>query len=94
MLRLFRENKPVKIRSAAENTKYGVAARDVKELLKKGCKVLQVSPRPVLLGRPARFLFLFLFLEDTVSLFFKTSKGQRCWQTQETHSCDGAVDTF
>ncbi|XP_076598080.1 DNA fragmentation factor subunit beta [Chaetodon auriga] len=42
MLRLFRKDKPVKIRSCTENRKYGVAAKDVKELLKKGCKLLQL----------------------------------------------------
>nr|ALT53702.1 DNA fragmentation factor subunit beta [Oplegnathus fasciatus] len=34
--------KPVKIRSCNESRKYGVAAKDVKELLKKGCKLLQL----------------------------------------------------
>ena len=42
MLRLFKKNKPVKIRSCHENRKYGIAAKDVKELLEKGCKLLQV----------------------------------------------------
>ncbi|XP_029291941.1 LOW QUALITY PROTEIN: DNA fragmentation factor subunit beta [Cottoperca gobio] len=42
MFGLFRKHKPVKIRSRNENTKYGVAAKDVKELLKKGCKLLQL----------------------------------------------------
>lgn len=44
MFLLFGKNKPVKIRSCSESRKYGVAARNVKELLKKGCKLLQVSP--------------------------------------------------
>ncbi|XP_026222705.1 DNA fragmentation factor subunit beta [Anabas testudineus] len=34
--------KPVKIRSCKVDRKYGVAAKDVKELLKKGCKLLQL----------------------------------------------------
>ncbi|XP_042347316.1 DNA fragmentation factor subunit beta [Plectropomus leopardus] len=38
----FKKSKPVKIRSCNENRKYGVAAKDVKELLKKGCKLLQL----------------------------------------------------
>lgn len=42
MLGLFKKSKPVKIRSLNDNRKYGVAAKDVKELLKKGCKLLQV----------------------------------------------------
>lgn len=42
MFGLFRKNKPIKIRSCYENRKYGVAAKDVKELLKKGCKLLQL----------------------------------------------------
>ncbi|KAF0036770.1 hypothetical protein F2P81_012082 [Scophthalmus maximus] len=33
---------PVKIRSCDGNRKYGVAAKDLKELLQKGCKLLQV----------------------------------------------------
>ncbi|CAN9515721.1 unnamed protein product [Ophioblennius macclurei] len=42
MLRLFHKSKPFKIRGFSENKKYGVAAKDVNELLKKGCKLLQV----------------------------------------------------
>ncbi|XP_045913070.1 DNA fragmentation factor subunit beta [Micropterus dolomieu] len=42
MFRVFGKNKPVKIRSYNDNRKYGVAAKDVKELLKKGCKLLQL----------------------------------------------------
>ncbi|CAL8368978.1 unnamed protein product [Lota lota] len=34
-------SKPVKLRSFGETKKYGVAAQDLKELLKKGCKLLQ-----------------------------------------------------
>uniref|UniRef100_A0A3Q3X9Y4 DNA fragmentation factor subunit beta n=1 Tax=Mola mola TaxID=94237 RepID=A0A3Q3X9Y4_MOLML len=45
MFRL-RKNKPIKIRSWSDSTKYGVAAGDVKELLKKGCKLLQVRLPP------------------------------------------------
>uniref|UniRef100_A0A3B4U5J2 CIDE-N domain-containing protein n=1 Tax=Seriola dumerili TaxID=41447 RepID=A0A3B4U5J2_SERDU len=41
MFGLFRKSKPVKIRSFNENRKYGVAAKDLKELLKKGCKTLK-----------------------------------------------------
>ncbi|KAM7410976.1 hypothetical protein PAMA_021104 [Pampus argenteus] len=36
------KNKPVKIRSCNENSKYGVAAKNMKELLKKGCKILKL----------------------------------------------------
>uniref|UniRef100_A0A3P8SS58 DNA fragmentation factor subunit beta n=1 Tax=Amphiprion percula TaxID=161767 RepID=A0A3P8SS58_AMPPE len=42
MFGLFGENKPVKIRSYSENKKYGIAAKNVKELLKKSCKLLQL----------------------------------------------------
>ncbi|XP_034731413.1 DNA fragmentation factor subunit beta [Etheostoma cragini] len=42
MFGLFGKNKPVKIRSCNESRKYGVAAKDVKQLLKKGCKLLQL----------------------------------------------------
>ncbi|XP_037628157.1 DNA fragmentation factor subunit beta [Sebastes umbrosus] len=42
MFGFFRKTKPVKIRSRDENKKYGVAAKDVKELLKKGCKLLKL----------------------------------------------------
>ncbi|XP_029521420.1 DNA fragmentation factor subunit beta-like isoform X1 [Oncorhynchus nerka] len=42
MFGLFRKNKLVKIRSLNETTKYGVAATSLKELLKKGSKLLQV----------------------------------------------------
>lgn len=44
MFGLFNKQKPVKIRGCGESRKYGIAAKDVKELLKKGCKLLQVSP--------------------------------------------------
>ncbi|KAM4562401.1 DNA fragmentation factor subunit beta [Odontesthes bonariensis] len=39
---MFGKNKPVKIRGNSGHRKYGVAAKDVKELLKKGCKLLQL----------------------------------------------------
>ncbi|XP_051280869.1 DNA fragmentation factor subunit beta [Dicentrarchus labrax] len=42
MFGLFGKNKAVKIRNCDQNRKYGVAAKDVKELLKKGCKILQL----------------------------------------------------
>ncbi|XP_034393090.1 DNA fragmentation factor subunit beta [Cyclopterus lumpus] len=42
MFGLFGKNKPVKIRSCGENKKYGVAAKDLNELLKKACKLLQL----------------------------------------------------
>ncbi|XP_047464059.1 DNA fragmentation factor subunit beta [Mugil cephalus] len=42
MFGLFDKNKPVKIRSCTESKKYGVGAKNVKELLKKGCKLLQL----------------------------------------------------
>ncbi|KAE8293198.1 DNA fragmentation factor subunit beta [Larimichthys crocea] len=42
MFGLFGKIKPVKIRSCNDSRKYGVAAKDVKELLKKGCKLLQL----------------------------------------------------
>ncbi|XP_068454535.1 DNA fragmentation factor subunit beta [Clinocottus analis] len=44
MFGLFGKNKPVKIRSCKENRKYGVAAKDLNELLKKGCELLQLPP--------------------------------------------------
>ena len=34
--------KSVKLRSFGETNKYGVAAKDLRELLKKGCKLLKV----------------------------------------------------
>ncbi|XP_005939092.1 DNA fragmentation factor subunit beta [Haplochromis burtoni] len=39
---MFGKIKPVKIRSYSENRKYGIAAKDVKELLKKACNLLLV----------------------------------------------------
>uniref|UniRef100_A0A1A8PFK5 DNA fragmentation factor subunit beta n=2 Tax=Nothobranchius TaxID=28779 RepID=A0A1A8PFK5_9TELE len=36
------KNKPVKIRGFGGNLKYGIAAKDLKELLKKGCNLLQL----------------------------------------------------
>uniref|UniRef100_A0A1A7XMY2 DNA fragmentation factor subunit beta n=1 Tax=Iconisemion striatum TaxID=60296 RepID=A0A1A7XMY2_9TELE len=42
MFRVFGKNKPVKIRGSGGNLKYGIAATDLKELLKKGCKLLQL----------------------------------------------------
>ncbi|KAM9855661.1 DNA fragmentation factor subunit beta [Aulostomus maculatus] len=42
MFGLLKRSKPVKIRSCSENRKYGVAAKDVKELLKKGCQILEL----------------------------------------------------
>ncbi|XP_029985875.1 DNA fragmentation factor subunit beta [Sphaeramia orbicularis] len=42
MYGLSDKNKPVKIRSYGENKKYGVAAQNVKELIKKGCKLLKI----------------------------------------------------
>ncbi|XP_061760788.1 DNA fragmentation factor subunit beta [Nerophis ophidion] len=44
MFGLFAESRPFKIRSLEDNKKYGVAAIDLKELLKKGCKLLKVPP--------------------------------------------------
>lgn len=43
MFGLFKKNKPVKIRGYSGDRKYGIASKDVKELIKKGCKLLQVS---------------------------------------------------
>lgn len=43
MFRLFGKYKAVKVRDFSGNRKYGVAAKDVKELLKKSCQLLQVS---------------------------------------------------
>lgn len=70
MFGLFGKHKPVKLRSYKGDRKYGVAAKDVKELLKKGCKLLQVRSHVVLL-----FLLCFLFSGGTSTL------GK-----QETHS--------
>ncbi|XP_076022752.1 DNA fragmentation factor subunit beta [Genypterus blacodes] len=42
MFGLFQKYKPMKIRNFHDNKKYGVAARNLKELLKKACKQLQV----------------------------------------------------
>lgn len=45
-------NKPVKIRSYNSTKKYGMAAKDVKELLHKGCKLLKVRPASKSFRRP------------------------------------------
>lgn len=42
MFALFGGNKPVKIRSYNSSNKYGLAVKNVKELLDKGCKLLKV----------------------------------------------------
>ncbi|XP_038123488.1 DNA fragmentation factor subunit beta [Cyprinodon tularosa] len=42
MFGLFGKIKPVKIRGCNGDRKYGIAAKDVKELIKKGCKLLQL----------------------------------------------------
>ncbi|XP_058498829.1 DNA fragmentation factor subunit beta isoform X2 [Solea solea] len=42
MFGFFKKIKPVKIRTCNESRKYGIAAKDLKELLKKGCKTLQL----------------------------------------------------
>ncbi|XP_008411318.1 DNA fragmentation factor subunit beta [Poecilia reticulata] len=42
MFGLFKKNKPVKIRGYSGDRKYGIASKDVKELIKKGCKLLQL----------------------------------------------------
>ncbi|XP_019718634.1 DNA fragmentation factor subunit beta [Hippocampus comes] len=42
MFGLFGKSRPFKIRSLQDNRKYGVAASDVKELLKKGCNILKL----------------------------------------------------
>lgn len=42
MFALFEGNKPVKIRSYNSSNKYGLAVKNVKELLDKGCKLLKV----------------------------------------------------
>ncbi|XP_037540260.1 DNA fragmentation factor subunit beta [Nematolebias whitei] len=42
MFGLLEKNKPVKVRDFRGNKKYGVAAKELKELLQKGCKLLQL----------------------------------------------------
>ncbi|PWA32962.1 hypothetical protein CCH79_00016865 [Gambusia affinis] len=42
MFGLLKKNKPVKIRGYGGDRKYGIASKDVKELIKKGCKLLQL----------------------------------------------------
>ncbi|XP_048873265.1 DNA fragmentation factor subunit beta isoform X2 [Brienomyrus brachyistius] len=42
MFRSLKKNKLVKLRRRGESTKYGVAAANVKELLRKGCSILKV----------------------------------------------------
>ncbi|XP_012722227.2 DNA fragmentation factor subunit beta [Fundulus heteroclitus] len=44
MFGLFVKNKPVKVRGNSGDRKYGVAAKNVKELIKKGCQLLQLPP--------------------------------------------------
>ncbi|KAM4570742.1 DNA fragmentation factor subunit beta isoform 2-T2 [Fundulus diaphanus] len=44
MFGLFGKNKPVKVRGNSGERKYGVAAKNVKELIKKGCQLLQLPP--------------------------------------------------
>ncbi|XP_029910826.1 DNA fragmentation factor subunit beta [Myripristis murdjan] len=39
---LFKKSKPVKLRGLNETKKYGIAAKNLAELLKKGCKLLKV----------------------------------------------------
>lgn len=55
MFRFLRKSKPVKIRTYNESRKYGVAAKDVQELLKKGCKLLQVSPYGFVINTASAF---------------------------------------
>lgn len=45
-------NKSVKIRGYNSTKKYGIAAKDVKELLDKGCKSLKVRPASKSFRRP------------------------------------------
>lgn len=78
MFGLFMKNKPVKIRSVVENTKYGVAAKDVKELIKKGCKLLQVIITVfllLLLWFVLDRLFRLLFFVDVVNKTKTTATG-------------------
>ncbi|XP_054904641.1 DNA fragmentation factor subunit beta isoform X2 [Poeciliopsis prolifica] len=42
MSRLLKKSKPVKLRGHSGDRKYGIASEDVKELIKKGCKLLQL----------------------------------------------------
>ncbi|KAL4646095.1 DNA fragmentation factor subunit beta isoform X1 [Arapaima gigas] len=65
MLRLLRKNKLVKLRRLGENTKYGIAASGLKELIKKGCDILQV---------PAKGAHVCLYEDGTVVSedYFKT----------------------
>nr|XP_057939818.1 DNA fragmentation factor subunit beta [Doryrhamphus excisus] len=42
MFGFLEKSRPFKIRSIDDNKKYGVAAKDVNELLKKGCKLLEL----------------------------------------------------
>ncbi|KAJ8386878.1 hypothetical protein AAFF_G00165790 [Aldrovandia affinis] len=42
MFGLFKKPKLVKLRGVRENKKYGIAATSLEELLKKGCKMMQV----------------------------------------------------
>ncbi|MBN3285067.1 DFFB factor, partial [Polyodon spathula] len=44
MFGFFKKPKLVKLRSLDNNQKYGIAAASMKELLKKGCKTLQLRP--------------------------------------------------
>ena len=50
-MRVLGSTKPVKLRGFGETNKYGVAARDLQELVKKGCNLLKV--------RLSLYLFIF-----------------------------------
>ncbi|XP_068606735.1 DNA fragmentation factor subunit beta [Brachionichthys hirsutus] len=56
MFGVFRKNKPVKIRSCSGNRKFGVAAKNVNELLHKGCSFFQL---------PLSGAFLCLYADGT-----------------------------
>lgn len=80
------KEKPVKIRSYNSSNKYGVTAKNVKELLDKGCKLLKV--------RPASKRFLRPFIRAVVKVVFRlpnTKKDTRIAQMSYS-PCFASVD--
>uniref|UniRef100_A0A3Q1FEG6 DNA fragmentation factor, beta polypeptide (caspase-activated DNase) n=1 Tax=Acanthochromis polyacanthus TaxID=80966 RepID=A0A3Q1FEG6_9TELE len=75
MFGLLGKNKPVKIRGYSENRKYGVAAKNVKELLKKSCKLFQVSVRTYELLLGFAFSTTRVFFNLFLILMPSTTKG-------------------
>lgn len=72
------KNKPVKIRSYNSSKKYGVAAKHVKELLDKGCKLLKVRPVSNRFRRP--------FNRAVVKVVSRIPNNQKLKKKKETQT--------